>query len=98
MTARRPDHRGATAAGDIGVSGTPRTHLIGLVLALTLAFVEGAEAQQQLELANGDRLTGALVSVDGGAWVFGHAGGQLRIAAAEVSSFATSNPIGVRFG
>ena len=96
MTARRPDHRGATAAGDIGVSGTPRTHLIGLVLALTLAFVEGAEAQQQLELANGDRLTGALVSVDGGAWVFGHAGGQLRIAAAEVSSFATSNPIGVR--
>ncbi len=68
-----------------------------LCLALVLA-TSTADAQQTLVLRSGDRLTGSLSAIDGGTWVFVHAGGggQLKIAATEVASFASGGPIGIR--
>ncbi len=64
-------------------------------LALT-AVATTAEAQQQLRLANGDQLTGTLTGVSGGAWVFTHAGGELKLAHGNIASFTSASPVGVR--
>ncbi len=66
-----------------------------MVGGLTLA-VAPAVAQQQLQLTNGDRLTGTLKGIDAGSWVFEHAGGELKIAPADVASFSSTSSIGVR--
>jgi putative salt-induced outer membrane protein YdiY len=55
-----------------------------------------AAAQQTLVLRSGDRLTGSLSAIDGGTWVFVHTGGELKIAATDVASFASGGPIGIR--
>jgi putative salt-induced outer membrane protein YdiY len=53
-------------------------------------------AQDVLMLTNGDRLTGRLSAIAGGTWTFTHAGGDLKLAATEVASYASGGPIGVR--
>ncbi len=69
-----------------------------LVCALIGGVTVGVEAQQTLVLENGDRLTGQLKSIGGGRWVFAHPGGEVTVAAANVTSFTTSEPLGLRLG
>ncbi len=53
-------------------------------------------AQQTIVLSNGDQLTGALVGVTDGKWVFKYAGQDLEIDALDVVSFSAPEPIGIR--
>ncbi len=66
------------------------------VLALPLAAIPPLEAQQTVQLANGDRLTGTLSAVTDDGWVFQYAGGELKLAVESIIGFATPEPIGVR--
>lgn len=66
----------------------------GLVLLAVLAAP--APAQDVLTLGNGDRLTGELLAVDGATWTFKHAGGELKLLAAEVSAFSSERRLGLR--
>ncbi len=68
------------------------------MLTLGLIAVSPATAQQTLELSNGDRLSGALTGIAGGSWVFTHTGGEITVPAADVVSFITTDPIGIRLG
>ena len=54
------------------------------------------EAQQTLVLADGDQLSGALVRVDGGTWVFGYRGQQVGVAVTDIASFTAPDPVGFR--
>ena len=47
-------------------------------------------------MTNGDRMSGRLVSIAGGTWTFRHAGGDLKIGAADVVSYHSADRIGVR--
>lgn len=69
-----------------------------LFLAAALALApHGAAAQDQtLQLANGDRLTGRLVRIADGAWIFRFGGAELRFAAGRVAAFTAQQQIGVR--
>ncbi len=75
-----------------------RYQLAALLLAplLLLAGVRPGWSQQTLVLTNGDRLSGQLQRIQGGAWVFTHAGGDVKIAASNVAAFTTPDPIGIR--
>lgn len=73
-----------------------RKACVGMVLGLLLVTASTAVAQQELQLTNGDRLTGTLTGADGGAWVFAHAGGELSIAPGDIASFTSTSPIGIR--
>jgi len=64
--------------------------------ALMLAVPAGAAAQQQLTLANGDQLSGSLVSISDGTWVFDYTGRKLEIAASDIASFTAPEPVGFR--
>ena len=64
-------------------------------LLLSLAPSDGS-AQQTLTLANGDQLTGELVGIDGGTWVFKYGGADVKIAAADVTAFTAPEPVGFR--
>ena len=66
------------------------------VLVVVLSAVSTAAAQQTLVLNNGDRLTGELTGISGSDWVFGLAGGEIKIPATDVSSFSATDPIGMR--
>jgi putative salt-induced outer membrane protein YdiY len=68
--------------------------LAAAVAALLLAST--AAAQETVTLRNGDRLSGKLTAIAGGTWVFKHAGGELRVSGADVASYVTSGPVGVR--
>ena len=68
----------------------------GSVLALLVLATAGLDAQQVLQLKNGDRLTGQISEVAGGQWVFAHAGGAVKISPADVASLTVSEPIGIR--
>ena len=73
-----------------------RSGLFGSVLLLLVALPTGAAAQQTLALSNGDQLTGTLVSIADGKWVFKYAGKDIEIAAADVASFTAPDPVGFR--
>jgi putative salt-induced outer membrane protein YdiY len=70
--------------------------LWGAVLLSAMLAAPPANAQQTLVLKDGDRLTGELTAITGSTWVFKHAGGELRVESADVTSFTTTTPIGVR--
>lgn len=65
---------------------------------LTVVAAATGSAQQTLVLLDGDRLTGQLTKIEGDAWVFAHAGGEVKIPAASVAGFTAPDPIGVRLG
>ncbi|UCD25476.1 MAG: DUF481 domain-containing protein [Gemmatimonadota bacterium] len=65
-------------------------------LAVALAAVSAAAAQQTLVLDNGDRLSGTLSAIDGGNWVFKMASGELKVPATEVAGFTATDAIGMR--
>ncbi|MEE8192504.1 MAG: hypothetical protein V3T74_07135, partial [Gemmatimonadales bacterium] len=67
--------------------------LTGLLLS---APASDAAAQQTLTLANGDQLTGELVGIDGGTWVFKYGGAEVKIPAADVTAFTAPEPVGFR--
>ncbi len=64
--------------------------------ALMLAAPAGAAAQQTLTLTNGDQLSGALVRITDGTWIFEYAGKKLEIAATDIESFTAPDPVGFR--
>lgn len=64
--------------------------LVWLCAARTLA------AQQTLYLLDGDRLTGRLVRIADGQWVFSYAGAQLKLPEAAVTGLLATEPVGVR--
>ena len=64
--------------------------LVWLLAARTLA------AQQTLYLLDGDRLTGHLVRIDHGKWVFSYGGAQLTLPRSAVTGLLATQPIGVR--
>jgi putative salt-induced outer membrane protein YdiY len=74
-----------------------RRPLAVLFLGLAVGLPGRAAAQDTLVLTNGDRITGQLVSVDGGTWTIKHAGGELKLSAATITSFASAADVGVRF-
>lgn len=76
-------------------------HLYAFASIAALAgFVATAASADEIVLKNGDRLTGKVVSAEGGAIVFTPAvspGSSLSIPTSEVATFSTSEPIVVRF-
>lgn len=70
---------------------------LGFLVLAVVGLAPAAAAQDDvLVLRNGDRITGTLLAADGATWTFKHAGGELKIAAAQVAEFTGSAPIGVR--
>jgi putative salt-induced outer membrane protein YdiY len=69
-----------------------------LAAVAALFVASTAAAQETLTLKNGDRLSGRLVAIADGTWVFRHAGGELKIAGGDVATYVTSAPVGVRLG
>lgn len=63
---------------------------------LLMAPTRGAAQEQTLQLSNGDRVTGHLLRIDAGTWVFRFAGAETQVAAARVAAFTAPQPIGVR--
>lgn len=53
-------------------------------------------AQQTVELANGDRLSGRLRRIENGTWVFRFQGADVSFAGDSVTAFTAPAPIGVR--
>jgi putative salt-induced outer membrane protein YdiY len=68
-----------------------RAVLVGLAIGAS-----ALSAQQTLVLADGDQLTGALVSVSGGTWVFSYRGQDVGVTAADIASFTAPDPVGFR--
>lgn len=65
-------------------------------LALFAGVAPPLAAQQTLVLDNGDRLTGRLARIEGGAWIFHFGHADVPIPAARVASFDAPSRIGVR--
>jgi putative salt-induced outer membrane protein YdiY len=65
-------------------------------LVLMFGVVASATAQQNLELRNGDRLSGQLASISGDSWVFEHLGGEVTVPASDIVAFTAPDPIGLR--
>ena len=69
---------------------------------LALTFVVAAIgarpafAQQTLVLTNGDQLSGELIRIDEGMWVFRHVGNDVELPADSVAAFTAPEPIGIR--
>lgn len=63
---------------------------------LCLASITSLEAQQTLQLDNGDHLTGTLTRIDGATWIFNSSVGEVKVPASRVTAFAAPDPIGVR--
>jgi hypothetical protein len=61
-----------------------------------LTIPSQARAQQELEFADGDQLTGELVGVVDGSWVFKYKGAEITIPAAVIEAFTAPEPIGIR--
>jgi hypothetical protein len=64
--------------------------------AVGLSIPSGATAQQELTFADGDQLSGELVGVVDGSWVFKYKGADITIPAADIHAFTTPEPIGIR--
>ena len=58
-----------------------------LLVAASLAMPARAMAQQSLTFADGDQITGQLVDVVDGSWVFSYKGVEVTIPAGEVQTF-----------
>jgi putative salt-induced outer membrane protein len=67
-----------------------------LALLLLGAAASAGAAQQTLTLVNGDQLTGNLIRIDNGTWVFDYGGMNLEIAVANVATFTAPEPVGLR--
>jgi putative salt-induced outer membrane protein YdiY len=65
-------------------------------LGLALTIPGEAAAQQTLVLTNGDRVTGTLHKIDGTTWVVKYLDGEIKIPAAQVQTFTTTTPLGLR--
>ena len=64
--------------------------LVWLLAARTLA------AQQTLYLLDGDRLTGHLVRIAEGQWVFRYGGAEIKLPGSTVTGLLAPDPVGVR--
>jgi putative salt-induced outer membrane protein YdiY len=69
---------------------------VALLLLLALSGVSPAVAQQTLMLTNGDRVTGKLDKIDGSVWVVKYLDGEIKVPAAQIQTFSTAVPLGVR--
>jgi putative salt-induced outer membrane protein YdiY len=67
-----------------------------VLLALVLTGAARSAAQQTLILTNGDRVTGHVDKIDGGTWVVKYLDGEIKVPAAQIQTFSTSVPLGVR--
>jgi putative salt-induced outer membrane protein YdiY len=67
-----------------------------VVCAIALGSVGRAAAQQTLVLANGDRVTGKVDKIDGSTWVVKYLDGEIKVPAAQIRTFYTTVPVGVR--
>ena len=67
-----------------------------IVVALMGTTSRALFAQQTIRLNNGDRLTGNLKRIEEGQWVFAYNGQDMMFDAADVASFVSDTPIGVR--
>jgi putative salt-induced outer membrane protein YdiY len=74
---------------------TRLTRLPCLLLGL-LAVAGPAAAQQTLALSSGDHLTGQLLRITDGTWIFRFAGTELKLPARDVVGFTATAPIGLR--
>jgi putative salt-induced outer membrane protein YdiY len=54
------------------------------------------QAQQIIQLINGDRLSGTLKEIRGDVWTFEHPTGQMSVPVASVTRFTALDPIGLR--
>ena len=64
--------------------------------AVGLTIPSRADAQQELEFADGDQLTGELVDVVDSNWVFKYKGSDITIPAADIQEFTAPESIGIR--
>jgi hypothetical protein len=64
--------------------------------AVGLTIPSRANAQQELELADGDQLTGELVGIVDSDWVFKYKGSDITIPVADIQEFTAPEPIGIR--
>lgn len=65
-------------------------------LALLSAGTGALQAQQVLTLVGGDRLTGQLLRIADGAWVFRYQGREITLASETVQGFTAAAPVGLR--
>ncbi len=70
-------------------------HLLLPVIAL-FCLPGPVAAQQTLELANGDRLTGQLQQIEPAGWIFRYGGADVRVPAAQIAAYSSGTPIGIR--
>lgn len=73
--------------------------LCALLLALWavgMILPSEASAQQDLTFADGDQLSGQLVSIVEGNWVFSYKGSDITIPAGDIQAFSAPDPIGIR--
>ncbi|NIM51721.1 MAG: DUF481 domain-containing protein [Gemmatimonadales bacterium] len=75
--------------------GLPGVWLGGTVSLLCLT-VTALSAQQTLVLDNGDRLSGRVLRIESGVWIFQSAVGEAKVPAIRVAGFTAPEPIGVR--
>ena len=67
-----------------------------ILAALTGSAAPYLSAQHTLRMANGDRLTGVLVRIEDGQWIFTFNGQEVTVAADSIASFQSASPIGLR--
>jgi putative salt-induced outer membrane protein YdiY len=84
-----------TPGPDRPIAGRP-VPVRAVFVAAVIGLAAPAAAQDVLVLTNGDRISGRLVAIAGDTWTFSHAGGDLRIGAGDIASYASAGPIGVR--
>jgi putative salt-induced outer membrane protein YdiY len=77
-------------------SATRLAPVILTICAFGLIQPSKAHAQQELVFADGDDISGQLVDVVDGNWVFSYKGAEISIPAAEIRSFTAPEPIGIR--
>jgi hypothetical protein len=65
-------------------------------VAASLAVPSLGFAQQQIVLANGDRLSGELAGIEDSQWIFSYQGQKIAVPAEEVRAFTAPERIGIR--
>ena len=75
---------------------SPFCRTVWILAALTGSAAPYLSAQHTLRMTNGDRLTGVLVRIEDGQWIFAFNGQDVTIAADSVASFRSESPIGFR--
>ena len=70
--------------------------LVGMLAGFMVLRPTAATAQDVIQLTNGDHLTGQLLRVRDGVWTLKYAGGELKLSAADITSFTSGGDVGVR--